>query len=72
MTRIHGTTIRQFRDTDLVPVRRLIHHTIDVCYTSVYLSRACRDVHKIITFVTAWDLKRAEYCFVGSANFNGL
>ena len=28
--------VRQFRESDVVAVRRLIHHTIDVCYSSFY------------------------------------
>ncbi len=40
MSRLHDTNIREFRESDLVPVRRLIHQTIDVCYSGVYPARA--------------------------------
>lgn len=40
MSRLHDARICEFRESDLVPVRRLIHHTIDVCYSGVYPSRA--------------------------------
>jgi GNAT superfamily N-acetyltransferase len=32
--------IREFRRSDLAPLRRLIHETIDTCYSSVYPRRA--------------------------------
>jgi ribosomal protein S18 acetylase RimI-like enzyme len=31
--------IREFRESDLSSVRKLIHHTINVCYTGVYPAR---------------------------------
>lgn len=40
MNRLHGARIRKFRNSDLVTVRRLIHQTIDVCYSGVYPPRA--------------------------------
>jgi ribosomal protein S18 acetylase RimI-like enzyme len=40
MSRLHDTRIREFRESDLVPVRRLIHRTIDACYSVVYPPRA--------------------------------
>jgi GNAT superfamily N-acetyltransferase len=33
-------TLREFRESDLAPVRRLIHHTIDVCSSGAYPTRA--------------------------------
>lgn len=32
--------IREFRQSDLTPLRRLIHETIDTCYSGVYPQRA--------------------------------
>ena len=32
--------IRDFRPADLLPLRRLIHATIDACYAGVYPPRA--------------------------------
>ena len=40
MSKLHDAGIREFRESDLVPVRRLIHQTIDVCYSGVYPARA--------------------------------
>lgn len=40
MNRLHGAKIREFRKSDLVSVRRLIHQTIDICYSGVYPPRA--------------------------------
>ena len=40
MSRVYGAGIREFRESDLVSVRRLIHQTIDVCYSGVYPPRA--------------------------------
>ena len=40
MNRLHGVKIREFRKSDLVTVRRLIHQTIEVCYSGVYPPRA--------------------------------
>lgn len=34
--------IREFREPDLGQVRRLIHHTIELCYSRVYPPRAVR------------------------------
>ena len=42
MSRLDNTCIREFRESDLAPVRRLIHHTIDACYAGVYPPRAVR------------------------------
>ena len=39
MSRPHDAGIREFREFDLVPVRRLIHQTIDVCYSGIYPPR---------------------------------
>jgi GNAT superfamily N-acetyltransferase len=38
--RLQNARIREFQESDLVHVRRLIHQTIDVCYSGVYPSRA--------------------------------
>jgi len=40
MNRLHNPTIRRFQASDLVPVWRLIHETIDACYTAAYPARA--------------------------------
>ena len=40
MSRADNSRIREFEKSDAVHVRRLIHHTIDVCYSSVYPTRA--------------------------------
>ena len=40
MSRLQDTEIREFREADLIPVRRLIHQTIDGCYSGVYPPRA--------------------------------
>ena len=40
MNRLDDTGIREFRKSDVINVRRLIHHTIDVCYSGVYPPRA--------------------------------
>jgi len=40
MSRLHDARIREFRESDLVPVWQLIHQTIDVCYSGVYPPRA--------------------------------
>jgi ribosomal protein S18 acetylase RimI-like enzyme len=40
MSKPHDARIREFLESDLVPVRRLIHQTIDACYSSVYPYRA--------------------------------
>ncbi len=40
MSELHGARIREFRESDIVPVRWLIHQTIDVCYSRVYPPRA--------------------------------
>jgi GNAT superfamily N-acetyltransferase len=40
MSRLHDARIREFQESDLVPVGRLIHQTIDVCYSGIYPSRA--------------------------------
>lgn len=48
MNEANGIHLRQFRESDVVPVRRLIHQTIDVCYSTVYPPRAVqffRDFH---------------------------
>ncbi len=37
-----GIAIRSFREADLVPVGRLIHRTIEICYSGVYPPRAVR------------------------------
>jgi ribosomal protein S18 acetylase RimI-like enzyme len=42
MSRLHDARIREFRESDLVSVRQLIHQTIDTCYSGVYPSRAVR------------------------------
>ena len=36
------TCMRAFRKSDVVQVRRLIHHTVDLCYSGVYPPRAVR------------------------------
>jgi GNAT superfamily N-acetyltransferase len=40
LNRLHDAGIREFRESDLIPVQRLIHQTIDVCYSGVYPPRA--------------------------------
>ena len=40
MNKLSKTKIRVFREADLIPVQRLIHHTIDVCYSGIYPPRA--------------------------------
>ena len=40
MNTAHHAGIREFRGSDLVSVRNLIHQTIDVCYSGIYPSRA--------------------------------
>src|SRR5512139_3092149 len=40
MSRLYDARIREFRESDLASVRRLIHQTIDVCYSGVYPPRA--------------------------------
>ena len=40
MGRLSRTKIRKFIKSDLVPVQRLIHQTIDVCYSGIYPPRA--------------------------------
>jgi len=40
MNRLHEARIREFQKSDLEPVRRLIHQTIDICYSGIYPSRA--------------------------------
>lgn len=42
MYKARGIAIRSFREADLVPVRRLIHRTIEVCYSGAYPPRAIR------------------------------
>jgi len=37
MDRRDDTCIREFRDDDVASIAQLIHHTIDVCYTRVYV-----------------------------------
>ncbi len=37
-----GKIVRELRESDVAQVRRLIHHTIDVCYSGVYPPRAVR------------------------------
>jgi ribosomal protein S18 acetylase RimI-like enzyme len=37
---VHHAGIREFRESDLVSVRNLIHQTIDVCYSGIYPPRA--------------------------------
>ena len=48
MNKANGVHVRQFRQPDVVPLRQLIHHTIDECYTTAYPPRAVqfiRDFH---------------------------
>ena len=40
MNPVKKARIREFLEADLVPVHRLIHRTIDSCYTEVYPPRA--------------------------------
>jgi ribosomal protein S18 acetylase RimI-like enzyme len=40
MNPLHNATIREYRQSDLISVRRLIHETIDQSYTGVYPPRA--------------------------------
>lgn len=40
MSRHPDARIREFRESDLVPVQRLIQQTIEVCYSGVYPPRA--------------------------------
>ncbi len=42
MDSLKDTTIRQFRDSDIGSLQRLIHETIDINYTDVYPPRAVR------------------------------
>lgn len=40
MKKLQDAAIREFRESDLVSLRRLIHRTIDACYSDVYPHRA--------------------------------
>ena len=42
MSKADNTCIREFQESDLVHVKRLIHHTIDICYSGVYPPRAVK------------------------------
>ena len=36
------TCLRAFRESDVIEVRRLIHHTVELCYSGLYPPRAVR------------------------------